>query len=1036
MKKMIKINKQIIILIPLLITLIIITSSISMGGLITGSSYGYNPISKIMTDNNGLEFQTEPSGVITIDNDRFLAFALTGKVGGSEYTYTSMDFNWDWSIEQNGDDYIFYAVNDHQDFVWEQFYYFSPKKPMKLEHKISNNLADISDVQMFYLLSVENDDLVEFNNSSYLVGDVIPQHFTGDFSNLNKKFYFNEEYLFGFEDIYNEGFMINEFYLGNASVIGYPSFNMMAVGFTKNNGFFPKGTSVVVDPIVATRDIESISSTPLDDTTEFIAYCDETPNDFLGMFRYLNGTNRTSEFTIDSNVLNCFDVRNQIGTDCFNDTTCVACISDQADTPDEINSYIIDVDDGLVKEITVATVSANSRVCDVVVVDNETGDYHVGWYDDGDVDDILLALVNINGTIVKEVVVDNAVTSGDLVALSRSNTTQTEIIYNDDTDNDMSIKSYDNELNDIYGEVDLNDNCGNGNYHGASFNNNNSLTISSYYCSMHDKNYLRGYDPSKGTLVGSEVTIGDVGSNSYLSMSKVNESRFVVAQFNSTTEDIEYKIYNMELEVIIPLTTLVEINSNSVIPLSVSSRQEHTGLGFCSDMISFTYAAGDSSAGFLQNTTSLDGSVASGNCLTSPVSIRGNGTSPTEGINFSDSFLVWADLFDDEGDVIEWNNFSVMYPNGTLMLDNINGSHQTYTNSSDINWTSSSLIADDAGTYIWWFNTSDGFEITNSLGSFFVNDTSVPVITVDSPSNNSVHIASSFGLNTTILDDIRVNSCWYEFENVTGESLLGNSSFVCGSNITVSSLPLENFNIIVYSNDSLNNLAYEKVNVSVTGDTSSPNITIGSLSTSGSAPFTLTANPIITDNVIVDTCIYSVSGANTLSNSTFNCTTLDTGAVLNTVGSNNLSIWANDSSDQWTLESSSFTTAITPVGDNDGGGGGGRGGDDRLGAVDEFCTANSDCITGLCDLSTNSDNYRTCQLSLCGNGVCEDNESPLANSCPVDCNIEKQLREGTLLDSAWFLNIAMPILVIIAILLFNTKKIKTFFNKRNNRRRR
>ncbi len=84
----------------------------------------YDSINKIMTDTSCLQFKTETNGVITINNERYLAFALKGKIDGIEYTYTSMDFDWTWHIEKNNEDYTFWAENNNPNFIWRQYYYF------------------------------------------------------------------------------------------------------------------------------------------------------------------------------------------------------------------------------------------------------------------------------------------------------------------------------------------------------------------------------------------------------------------------------------------------------------------------------------------------------------------------------------------------------------------------------------------------------------------------------------------------------------------------------------------------------------------------------------------------------------------------------------------------------------------------------------------------------------------------------------------------------------------------------------------------
>ena len=109
----------------------------------TSSNYGYNSTSQVMTDTTGLTFKRQSQGVITINNERYLAFGLTGTVNNINYTYLSLNFNWNWDFNQTNNDYVFWAENDDPNIVWKQYYYFyeSTSKQMKVKHYLKNNLS-------------------------------------------------------------------------------------------------------------------------------------------------------------------------------------------------------------------------------------------------------------------------------------------------------------------------------------------------------------------------------------------------------------------------------------------------------------------------------------------------------------------------------------------------------------------------------------------------------------------------------------------------------------------------------------------------------------------------------------------------------------------------------------------------------------------------------------------------------------------------------------------------------------------------------
>ena len=98
--------------------------------------YDYNETSHVMTDSGGLTFQKHDDGYIIVGDGRFLAFALTGTAGGTDYKYTSMDFDWTWSVQETADGHHISATNNNPLFLWEQHYHFyeDPWKPMKIEH--------------------------------------------------------------------------------------------------------------------------------------------------------------------------------------------------------------------------------------------------------------------------------------------------------------------------------------------------------------------------------------------------------------------------------------------------------------------------------------------------------------------------------------------------------------------------------------------------------------------------------------------------------------------------------------------------------------------------------------------------------------------------------------------------------------------------------------------------------------------------------------------------------------------------------------
>ncbi|MCK5013922.1 MAG: hypothetical protein KAS66_08880, partial [Candidatus Omnitrophica bacterium] len=234
---------------------------------VTTADYGENLFdysNGVLTNHDGVTYERSVDGVIIINDERFLAFAIRGDRDTGTETFTSMDFSWDWTVEQNGSDYIFHATNNNDNFLWEQTWYFYHDQgtPMKIEHYLENNLGvPINDATMFYIITVDANDTLEYNRIIYPVSDYTaePLHKTGNFDDVMASVDFNDIFGFNFGDLISTGFNITEIYIGNFDFSDYPNQNVLAVGFTKGNSVFQDGSSVLIDPqIVAEPDTYAV----------------------------------------------------------------------------------------------------------------------------------------------------------------------------------------------------------------------------------------------------------------------------------------------------------------------------------------------------------------------------------------------------------------------------------------------------------------------------------------------------------------------------------------------------------------------------------------------------------------------------------------------------------------------------------------------------------------------------------------------------------------------------------------------------------
>lgn len=384
--------------------------------------------------------------------------------------------------------------------------------------------------------------------------------------------------------------------------------------------------------------------------------------------------------------------------------------------------------------------------------------------------------------------------------------------------------------------------------------------------------------------------------------------------------------------------------------------------------------------------------LAGGNNI--PVIISNYTLPPTP--SFNDNFNWYIELNGSEkDDKIEYVNMTIQYPNGTKMIDNVNGS-SNYTAATGLyNFSSSALKVDDGGAYLLTATTRENTSSTiiSVTKRFNISDDQAPNVTIVRPLNNSEVLGTStVAFNFSTLDNRRVRGCFY-YLDMTGNNISINNC----ANFTLT-LGTGNHNLTIFANDSLGNVGRAYVNFSLANDTEVPNFTISAPSGTQTSR-TVTANFNISDNSALSLCQYNVTDTNgvftggisenrAISNCASNSTlTFTINADLSNIRFN---LWANDTSGNFNSTFSTFTVNTVAVGGGVQGGVGGEQPTASLISLGQSCTENVVCSTGLCDLevsktdsSLQSKNYGTCQTSLCGNNVCSSGESTF--SCASDC---------------------------------------------------
>ena len=404
---------------------------------------------------------------------------------------------------------------------------------------------------------------------------------------------------------------------------------------------------------------------------------------------------------------------------------------------------------------------------------------------------------------------------------------------------------------------------------------------------------------------------------------------------------------------------------------------------------------------------------------------------------FNDNFNWYVEVNGTEkDDRIEYVNMTITYPNGTIMLNAINGSSNYTSATGFYNFSSPAFKADDGGTYTL---TADVKENTTTplvsiTKTFNISDDQAPNVTIVVPTNNSQIVgSSSVAFNFSTNDNRRVRSCFY-YLDMTGN----NVSISNCANFTLT-LGTGNHNMTIFANDSLNNVGRAYVNFSLANDTQAPNLTI-STPTGTQTSRTVTANFNITDNSALSLCRYNITdgsgvfaGGISENRIISNCATNSSLTFTVNADLSNLrfNLWANDTSGNFNSTFSTFTVDTAVSGGSPGGGGGSPQAETMsLVSLGQVCTENSACSTGVCDLevsktnsSVKSTNYGTCQTKLCGNNVCSSTESTF--SCAQDCALG-----GLTSQPGFFARAILVVAIIGTLVLFIPKGTgKNIFTK-------
>lgn len=581
--------------------------------------YNYDNINKIITDHNGLTFKPDATGIIKINGERYLAFGLKGSIGSTTFIKTSVDYQWTWHIDKDGNNYIFWAENNDTSFIWRQYYYFfeDPFKPMKIKHYVENNFVDATDIQMYYFFNILQNDLLTFNATQYSIKDSAQLYKTGDFSNVVSSVNFNSEYDFIFDDLVDKGFVINEFYLGNGNLINYPSADIMAIGFKKNDGLLPKGTYIVVDPTFSTNTVKSLRNTAINGSAFAIAWCDATQNDVTYAVYHADG-NTIVAATDVANIGNCGggSTENSVSIATFNKTTFVIGWGDGNDI---INFSIVNWESG---EITRPNIIPDDDAeggvgsADCVSVSTLNSTHFIEAWINRKARDINVSVYNVNGIRIDEEQVSDVGEDTKACSSDTFNATHFVVGWYDDEDTDAEYRVF--RLNDINtisaitGVIDVDINAGgttsSGGVEIATFNSTHFVYL--YFDATDDDVSFEIHD-----ITGSEIlsefdikTDGNLNSNMDIDVDTLNQTAFVIVFEDDPLNIVNFTIYSSSGNQILKPTQF----DGSFNFVSVAAKKNAINIGFCDN----NFILASNSGKWQANRT--NGSSWDGSCIGPP----------------------------------------------------------------------------------------------------------------------------------------------------------------------------------------------------------------------------------------------------------------------------------------------------------------------------------------------------------------------------------------------------------------------------------
>lgn len=487
---------------------------------------------------------------------------------------------------------------------------------------------------------------------------------------------------------------------------------------------------------------------------------------------------------------------------------------------------------------------------------------------------------------------------------------------------------------------------------------------------LNQNNFTKGQEvnitmyASDSEFSSSNVTNNITVSDSTPTMTSVTFTPTTVdentnIQAESTYADVDKDTANIQ----------VNWTVSSVLKKTTTYSNQPTGTTIQDTLTSSNYVQGDTIVVTFEATNDLISSVSTDTIIVNtPPTIVSNTTIPNQSI-LNQNLIITTIISDADNSNIEWVNFTLIAPNGTTKIDNVNGSYEgVFTSTTE--WNSSSFLIDAEGIWNWSFNISDGLDTVESAGYF---DTLAPNFSIESP-NRDYGINTSIEFTYLVYDTETIESCFYRIINTSdnAQELTSKTSLTCTKNTNNTiyfNSSYENQTLILNATDSFNNTNQTNVTFALIEDTTAPNITITNPTGDLSSFLTVPLYVNVTDTYLDSTsCVYRIEtreGSELKSNTSIGCD-VDTTFDLSSYGLRTIIVYALDDNNKATQEQNfSITQATTTT--TTGGGGGGATPSTFVGDNIEF-TLLSDSGSTFYQFTTNPDDTREANIIIDNKG--------------------------------------------------------------------